>query len=441
MDTQLGPRRTILVLATLFLGMFVMGSTELLAVGVLNLISADLGVSVPAAGSLVTAYALGLAVGGPVLTALTIGLDKRTVLLGALALFILTDLVAVLTDGYVVLLLARISTGAAQGLFIAAAFTAGMSVVPPARVGRAIAVVISGTAVSGALGTPLGTLAGQTLGWRGAFAAAAVIAMVALVATVALVPSVPRATATASRQARHAFAPRVLAVLALTFLVFASVYAALTYVVPFLQTVTGISGAWISMFLLAYGVATAVGSFGGGWFADRTAARTLVVGSVAVAGCLLTLHFVGAVAIPVGLVLLAVGIAAMGMAPSLQYRVVTLAGPGGEFAQSLPASAANVGIAFGSFAGGVTYAHFSISATVICGLVIAVVAIPLAWATSYLEPPTIRNAGRPAPARPRDPRSPTTGGCGNADAAGAPPRPARRAAGAMVAAPTARPGS
>jgi DHA1 family inner membrane transport protein len=376
--------------------MFVIGSTELLVVGVLDLIAADLRVSIPVAGSLVTAYALGLAIGGPILTAATMRLNKRTVLVGALVLFVLGNLVAVLTTSYGLFLVARTLTGAVQGLFIAAAFAAGISVVPPARMGRAIAVVISGVAVSGAIGVPLGTLVGQALGWRGSFTAAAGLAVAALVATVALVPSVPSTGGSAGSQARYAFAPRVLAVLALTVLLFASVYAALTYIVPFLQTVTGISGGLISVFLFAYGGAAAVGSFGGGRFADRNAARTLVVGTIGVAASLLALYFVGAIAVLVGLVLLTSGGFAMGMAPSMQYRVVSLAGPGGALAQSLPASAANVGIALGSVAGGVAVGSFTASAAVLTGLIIAVIAIPTAWATSFLKPPTIAAATKPA---------------------------------------------
>jgi DHA1 family inner membrane transport protein len=189
----------------------------------------------------------------------------------------------------------------------------------------------------------------------------------------------------------------VLAVLTLTFLVFASLYAALTYIVPFLQTVTGISGGLISVFLLAYGVATAVGSFGGGRFADINATRILVVATTGVAVCLLALYLLGTIAVLVALVLLASGGFAMGISPSLQYRVVSLAGPGGALAQSLPASAANVGIAFGWFAGGVAIGTFTASATVITGLIIAVITIPVAWATSFLTPPTVGQATQPAP--------------------------------------------
>lgn len=134
---------------------------KLLVVGVLDRIAGDLHVTIPAAGTLVTAYALGLAIGGPILTALTIKLEKKIVLIGA-----------------------------SQGLFIAGAFIAGMSVVPPERMGQAIGIVVSGVAVSGALGVPLGTLVGQTLGWRGSFMAIVAGAVVVLIGTVAFIPPV-----------------------------------------------------------------------------------------------------------------------------------------------------------------------------------------------------------------------------------------------------------
>jgi MFS transporter, DHA1 family, inner membrane transport protein len=217
------------------------------------------------------------------------------------------------------------------------------------------------------------------------------LAAIALIATLALVPSVFGAGG-AVNQARYAFAPRVLAVLVLGSLVFAAVYSALTYIVPYLESATGISGALISVFLLAYGVATAVGSFGGGRFADTDAARTMIVATIGVAGSLLALYVAGAIALLVALALLALGVFAMGMAPSLQYRVVELAGPGGALAQSLPASAANVGIALGSFAGGVAIGSFTSSSAVITGLVIAVISVVAAWATSFLRPPAVQAA-------------------------------------------------
>ncbi|KAB2343382.1 MFS transporter [Actinomadura rudentiformis] len=400
MNTQqavLSPGRARLTLATLFLGMFVLGSAELLVVGVLDLIAADLQVSIPAAGTLVTAYAAGLAIGGPILTALTIKLNRRSVLIGALLLFALANLLLVLITDYGLFLAARVVAGALQGVFIGAAFTAGIAVVPPERMGRAMSVVISGVAVSAALGSPLGTLVGQALGWRGSFTAVVGLTVVALLATLVLVPPVPGTGSGAAGQAKHAFAPRVLAVLALTLLIYAALYAALTYLVPFLQGITGVSGTLISVFLLAYGAATAAGSFSGGRFADANAARTLIVGTAGVAVSLLALYLLGAIAVLAALGLLALGLFVGVMTPSLQYRVMSLAGPGGALAQSLPASAVNVGIAFGSAAGGVAIGNSTASSAVITGLIIAVIVIPVAWGTSFLKPPAVQDAaGRAA---------------------------------------------
>ncbi|MEW9554845.1 MFS transporter [Nonomuraea sp. NPDC050783] len=401
MNTQpvaLSRGRTNLALAALSLGMFVLGSGELLVVGLLNVIAADLRVSIPAAGVLVTAYASGLAVGGPILTALTIRLDKRTILVGAVALVVVCTLVPVLTTGFGLFVAVRAAIGALHGLFVAVGFVLAMSIVPPERMGRAISVVVSGLFVSTALGVPLGTLAGQALGWRGSFTAIAVLGAVALVAALALIPSMPGSGGGAGSQARYAFAPRVLAALVVNIVAFAAVYSALTYIVPFLENVTGVSGAPISLFLLAYGVATAVGSLAGGRFADRDAARTLVIGSIGVAASLLALHLVGSIAVLAAPALVAFGLFAMGMVPSMQYRVVSLAGPGGQLASSLPASAANVGIALGSYAGGVAMGAFTASSAVVTGLIIAVISVPVAWATSFLKPPVSADAAEPASA-------------------------------------------
>jgi DHA1 family inner membrane transport protein len=148
----------------------------------------------------------------------------------------------------------------------------------------------------------------------------------------------------------------------------------------------------LSVFLLAYGGATAVGSFGGGKFADRNAGRTLIIGSIGIAVSLLVLYFVGSIAWLVALVLLALGLSFYSIVPSLQVRVIVLAGPGGQLAQSLPVSAANVGIAFGAFAGGIAINNYSASATVITGLIFSVVTIAVAWGTSFLKPPMVEES-------------------------------------------------
>lgn len=376
------------VLAVLFAGAFVMGCAEMLVVGMIDLIAADLAVSVPSAGALVTANAIGLAIGGPLLTFLTTRFDRRHVLLAATAVFVAANLLpALLGADYPAFLVARVVIGAVQGLFIAAAMVTATSVVSPERTGRAMAVIISGFAMSSALGLPLGTLLGQAAGWRGAFVAVVAAGVVVLVLAAIVLPSVPTPRDSgAVGQARHAFAPRVLAVLAVSFLTFAAMLAAITYLVPFLHRVTDVSGPGVTVYLLVYGAATAIGSFGGGRFADTDASRSLIIGAIGVTASLIALLLVGSDPWLVAAAVFGVGLFGMATGPSIQHRVVGLAGPGAPLASSLPASAVNAGIAFGAFAGGLAIDGGGVRLAVVAASVIAVVAVAAAWATSGLKP-------------------------------------------------------
>ncbi|MFS0911249.1 MFS transporter [Microbacterium sp. 179-I 3D2 NHS] len=374
------------VLAVLFTGAFVMGCAEMLVVGMIDLIADDLSVSLAAAGALVTANALGLALGGPLLTFLTTRSDRRSVLLAAASVFLLASLLPALVADYPVFLAARVVIGAVQGLFIAAAMVTATSIVAPERSGRAMAVVISGFATSSALGLPLGTLLGQAAGWRGSFLAVVVVAAAVLALLVVVLPSVPTGSGSgALGQARSAFAPRVLAVLSVSFLTFAAMLAAITYLVPFLDAVTGVTGPLVTVYLLVYGVSTTLGSALGGRFADQNASRMLVVGAIGVLIALSVMLAFGSSPWAVGLAVLGIGALGMGTAPSIQHRVVTLAGRGAPLAASLPASAVNAGIAFGSLAGGIALEQRGPSFAVFTGMGIAVVAIAAAWATGFLR--------------------------------------------------------
>ena len=199
------------MLAGLLLGTFVTGSAELLTAGLLPLISPALGVSVAAAGSLFSAYALGLAIGGPLLTAATIRLDRRPVLLGSMALFAVMVLAPAVLPHFGWFVATRLVAGALQGLFLAAAFTTATAVVRPERVGRALAVVIAGFSISTVLGLPLGVLVGSVVGWRGALLMVGGFAVIATGLLVAVVPSVPGSRLSGTSGLRHALAPRVLA--------------------------------------------------------------------------------------------------------------------------------------------------------------------------------------------------------------------------------------
>lgn len=381
------PTGTTAVLSVLFAGAFMMGTSDELVFGMLDLISAGLAISVPSAGALVTANALGLMIGGPLLTLLTTRLDRRAVVLAATAAFVALNLTPVLTESYAVFLGSRVLVGAVQGVFIAAAITTATSLVPPERTGRAMAVVISGFATASAFGLPLFTLLGQTMGWRTSFGAVVVTGLVVLLAQVAVLPSVPTVVESRAvgQQLRHALAPRVLAVLALCCLLFSAVQSAWTYLVPYLGEVTGVTGVAVTAFLLLYGVASLIGSAAGGRFADANAGRTLVVGTLALGMALLGMYLFGGSPVAMAVTVLCVGLC-MGTAPALQHRVETLAGPGAPLASSLPVSAVYAGIAIGSAAGGKAIELAGLPAAVLTGAAIAMVAVGVAVASGRLQP-------------------------------------------------------
>ncbi len=379
-------RRSGVVLVSLLAGTFVTGSAELLTAGLLAPISSGLGVSVAAAGALFSAYALGLAIGGPLLTAATIRLDRRPVLVGAMALFALMVLAPAGLPHFGWFVATRLLAGALQGVFLAAAFTTATAVVAPERVGRALATVIAGFSISTVLGLPLGVLVGSVLGWRGALLMVGGFALLATGLLAAVVPGVAGIRDSGASGLRHALAPPVLAMLTLSLTLFAAPGAVMGYLMPLLEHVTGLSGPLASTILVAYGVANIAGSFLGGRLADANAARAIVLVTLGLVLSAAVLYLARAQPVVAVAALLAWAVFASSAPPSVQYRAVSLAGPGGALAASLPASAASAGIALGSTASGMAYTAAGPPAVIITGMVIALGALALAIATRRLRP-------------------------------------------------------
>jgi DHA1 family inner membrane transport protein len=171
-----------------------------------------------------------------------------------------------------------------------------------------------------------------------------------------------------------------------------------TYLVPFLAEVTDVSGPAVGLYLLAYGVATTVGSFVGGRFADTNASRALVIGAIGVTVSLIVMFSFGGNPLVVAIAVLGIGLFGMATGPSLQHRTVSLAGPGTPLAASLPASAVNAGIAGGAFAGGAAIDLGGIPSAVLTGAAVAVISIVVAWATCFLKPAAVA-APEPAATR------------------------------------------
>jgi DHA1 family inner membrane transport protein len=385
-------------LSALGLGAFVVGTAELLVVGVLNLVAQDLGVSVSTAGMLVTGYALGISIGGPLLSAVTIRLDRRLLLWLSLLVYLAGNVLTLASGSFGMLLTSRILTGSVHGLFIGVAFAVAAGLVPRQRQGQAMAVVMGGITVSIVVGVPLGTLIGQAISWRAAFVVVVMLAAVALAAAILLVPRVAaRGAGNFAAQAHAAFAPRVLAMLGVGLLLMGGQFTAFTYLEPYLENVTGISGGAVSGFLLIYGIAAAAGTFIGGRAADRSATVTLVAANALLLPALGLLYLLGSVPVAVAVVLAGWAIVGLGLVPALQLRVIGLAGEGADLAATLGVSAVNAGIAGGSLVGGAVVAGSGVHSVVLAALLVCAVALPASWATGLLVPPRAARERLPRP--------------------------------------------
>lgn len=345
-------------LATLVLalGACVIGISELAAIGVLGLVGDDLGTSVGAAGSIVTAYALGVCVGGPLLAVVTTRRDRRFTLVLALALFAACNGVIAIAPTLVAVMVVRLVAGSVHGLFIGLA-TSHAADMAGERRGGAIALVFGGIAVATVLGAPVGRVVGEAFGWRSAFWAVAAAAVVALLAVLRWVPSVGSEAGPAGSSLRRALSMSVLAFLVLIVLVMGGVFSMYTYVTTLLEDRTGVTGPAISAILLAFGLACAVGTFVGGRLADRSVAATMLAASAAVTLALVCLTLFGSAVAATVVSLVVCGFAAFAFIPAFQLRLMRLAEPATDLAATLGASAANAGIAIGAAVGAAAMAR------------------------------------------------------------------------------------
>jgi len=360
------------------------GTAEFVVIGVLDLLARDLGVSIRIAGYLVMAYAAGIAVGAPVVMAVTTRLERRALLIGILAVFAAAQVVVIVTSHFFLLILARFVSGTTHGLFVGVASVVAMRLVPADQQGRAVSMVFGGIAVATVLGVPLGALIAQELGWRAVFAGIAALGLAVSLAAAALVPITERVRASGFRaQARSALAPRVILVFAVGAMLFGGQFAAFTYLVPYLRNVTHVPSELISAFLLIYGVASTFGAFVGGRFADRDASGTLIGANVLLVLVLGLLYLFGGRFIATALVLAAWGVVGFGLVPALQLRVITLAGCGRDLAATLSASAVNGGIAMGSLIGGWMLQHQGVNGGVLIAISLSLLAFPLTWSAQF----------------------------------------------------------
>lgn len=381
-----------IALFALTLSAFAIGTTEFVIVGLVPTIAQDLGVTLPSAGLLVSLYALGVAVGAPVLTALTGRWNRKWVLLSLMSLFIIGNVLAWMAPNYASLMTARILTGLAHGVFFSIGSTIATSLVSKDKEASAIAIMFTGLTVALVTGVPLGTFIGQTFGWRATFLTVAALGAIALVGSALLVPKNLKqsAPATLRQQLEVITHPRLLLVYAMTAVGYGGTFTAFTYLTPILEDVTGFASGIVSILLLIYGVSVATGNIWGGKLADRlgpTSALYIIFGGLA--AILFALTFSAYNPFAAIITLLVWGAFAFGNVPGLQVYVVQLAERytphSVDVASGLNIAAFNIGIAGGAWLGGHVVEDMGLMNTPWIGGVIVLSALLLTRLSASLD--------------------------------------------------------
>lgn len=345
-----------IALLALTAGAFGIGTTEFVIMGLLLQVSADLHVAIAAAGLLISGYAIGVAVGAPVLTIATRRLPRKTVLLALMAIFTLGNIACAVAPSYEALMAARVITSLAHGTFFGVGSVVATGLVPPEKRASAIAIMFTGLTAATLLGVPAGAWLGLHFGWRATFWAVAVIGVVALAVLARYVPRDAAKVEPAPLRDELAVLarPQVWLGLAMTVLGFAGVFAFYTYVQPVLTRVTGLSDAAVSPVLLLFGGGLAIGNLLGGKLADKAPMRAVIGTLIALAAVLAVARWAMPHAVAAVVFIGLLGIVAFATVAPLQVRVLEkAAGAGQNLASSLNIAAFNLGNALGAWVGGV----------------------------------------------------------------------------------------
>ncbi|MGF6767578.1 DHA1 family inner membrane transport protein [Paraburkholderia sp. GAS199] len=381
-----------IALFALTLSAFAIGTTEFVIVGLIPTVAANLGIDLPSAGLLVSLYALGVAVGAPVLTAFTGRLPRKTLLLGLMALFTVGNLLAWKAPNYESLIIARVLTGLAHGVFFSIGSTIATSLVPKEKAASAIAIMFTGLTVALVTGVPLGTFIGQHFGWRETFLAVSALGVIAFVGSLIFVPRNIRHTAPASlkEQAMVLAQPRLLMVYAKTAIGYGGSFIPFTFLAPILQQVSGFSASAVGWVMLVYGVSVAAGNLWGGRLADRKgpiAALQIIFALLAVV--LFALTFTAHVKWMALLTVLLWGAVAFGNVPGLQVYVVKQAErftpQAVDVASGLNIAAFNLGIAAAAWLGGLIVTHLGIMNTTWIGALVVLVSLLITTWSGVLD--------------------------------------------------------
>lgn len=345
-------------LLALALSAFAIGTTEFVIMGLLPEVAGDLQVSIPSAGWLISGYALGVAIGAPIMALLTAKLPRKKTLLLLMVIFIFGNIMCALGYSYNFLMLARIITALCHGAFFGIGAVVAANLVPPNRRASAVALMFTGLTLANVLGVPLGTALGQALGWRSTFWAVAVIGVLSLLALYSKLPSVKDEAPTDLKKELAALrGGGIWLSLLMTVAFAASMFALFTYIAPLLTEVTGVSSHGVSWTLLLMGVGLTLGNILGGRLADWRLPLTLTCTFLVIACFAALFSWTSHSMVPAEITLSLWAAAAFAAVPALQINVVTYGKKAPNLVSTLNIAAFNVGNAIGAWVGGVVIAQ------------------------------------------------------------------------------------
>lgn len=372
-------------LVALSIGAFGIGVTEFAPMGMLPGIAADLGVSIPTAGLLVSAYALGVLIGAPLMTLTTGRIARRYLLIGLMAIFTLGNLMSALATSYESLMIARVVTSLNHGAFFGIGSIVAASVVPPEKRAGAVAAMFMGLTLATIGGVPLASWFGEMLGWRTAFWGIAGLGLLTMISLWVALPNVPLPKSDGVlAEIRVLCRGPVLAALALTVIGSGAMFTVFTYIAPILQSETHASTGFITAMLVLFGVGLTLGNIWGGKAADRSVDRTLIVSLVVLIAVLLAFSVLMRWPLPTALAILVWGAASFALVPPLQMRVMDAAHDAPNLASAVNIGAFNLGNAIGAMLGGAVinaglgYPAISLAGAAMAGLGLLMV-LGFAW--------------------------------------------------------------
>ncbi|MGY1636187.1 MFS transporter [Geodermatophilus sp. SYSU D00742] len=374
-------------LLALAIGAFGIGTTEFVVMGMLPQIADGLGVSVSAVGMLISAYAIGVVVGAPTLTALGVRFSPRQTLVGLMVVFVVGNALSAVAPTYETLTAARVLTALSHGAFFGVGAVAARRLVTPDRATRAISLMITGLTLANVIGVPLGTFVAQQTSWRLVLGAIAVIGLVTIACLLAWMPADVGEPGDL-RAELHAFRRgQVWLVLGLTMVGFAALFAVYSYVSPILTELGGIPEAWVTPVLALFGAGTTVGTLLGGRFGDRYGFSFVAVGLVATSAVLVVFAFLARTPVAAVVLLVLFGTVSFALGPVVQNGVIEAAQVrGGSLVSAANQGAFNIANALGAALGAlVISAGLGYTAPMWVGAVLALVGAGVAVLTQAVS--------------------------------------------------------